>query len=274
MKFYNSKRNIIVLILIFLLIVGGGITLEAGKYIRTKKLCEDIKNGIEINTNIGNSSTAPLFFDKIATILQIDGPKIPLIEACYYRNVQAVHVLLENGANPNVFIEGRWSPLEAAIMNGSIDEKSLEIVQLLIEFGADVDAHASDTSVTEIIAQRMVFGNTSPQQEQILKILVNNGASIACDSGATILQPLVRGGNLNLAEWLLEQREIDINEKGYAGGTALMRVAALSPDETRKTSVVWLLDHGADIHLKDDYGKSAYDYAVENGHTDILELLK
>jgi len=40
------------------------------------------------------------------------------------------------------------------------------------------------------------------------------------------------------------------------------------------TAVKWLIDKGADKSIKDAAGKTAYDYAIENGFTDLAELLK
>jgi len=36
----------------------------------------------------------------------------------------------------------------------------------------------------------------------------------------------------------------------------------------------FLLENGADKSIKDNDGKTAYDYAVENGNTELAELLK
>lgn len=275
MKLTNfSKRVLVIFLLCGVLIMCGIVVMQVNKYAQAKQLCEDIKNGKEIDTKIGNATTAPLFIDEIAAIFQVEGVKIPLVEACYYRHSQAVQVLLENGADPNFFIEGRWSPLEAAIIHGSVDEKSVEIIELLIEHGVDVDAHASDTPVIEIITDRMARGNTSDQMEQVVKMLVSADASIEVRLGGTIFRYLISGGHIELTEWLMEERNIDVNERGYEGMTPLMLVARISPDESVQTSVEWLLDHGADISIKDDNGKTAYDYAMEKGRTEIAELLK
>ena len=44
-------------------------------------------------------------------------------------------------------------------------------------------------------------------------------------------------------------------------------------NENKKT-VLLLLSNGAASELADAFGKTAYDYAIESGKTDIAELLK
>ena len=56
--------------------------------------------------------------------------------------------------------------------------------------------------------------------------------------------------------------------------TPLMLVVSLASDEVLQATVDWLLDHGADISAKDDFGKTAYDYAMEQGRVEIAELLR
>ena len=126
----KNKKIFLCIIIIFVLFSMTASTIQ---YTQVKKLCQEIQDGKEIRTDIGNATTAPLFFDNFAVIMQIKGVKIPLVEACYYRNVQAVEILLKNGADPNFYIEGRWSPMEAALICGPVDEKSVEIVKLLVE---------------------------------------------------------------------------------------------------------------------------------------------
>ena len=59
----------------------------------------------------------------------------------------------------------------------------------------------------------------------------------------------------------------------------LIRVAcAAERDEEEKRekmmSIELLLKYGADKSYKDQNGKTAYDYALERGHTEAAELLK
>ena len=41
-----------------------------------------------------------------------------------------------------------------------------------------------------------------------------------------------------------------------------------------KEIVRLLIDYNANINIKDTYGKLPIDYALQNGHNDVVELLK
>ena len=134
-------------------------------------LCSKISQGCDIYTVFGNLTTAPVWCDQWFAIMQVDGVKIPLVEACYYRNIQAVSVLLNNGADPNFFLNGRMSPIEAALWNGPagpIDEKSLVILKMLIDAGADVNLHASDKPIIDQLSANMLPDNEARESAFLL----------------------------------------------------------------------------------------------------------
>ena len=62
------------------------------------------------------------------------------------------------------------------------------------------------------------------------------------------------------------------------GETALIMAAKhkyYNGETPEKTEIVkLLLENGADVNIKDDVGKTALDYAKQNGFRDVYELLK
>lgn len=59
--------------------------------------------------------------------------------------------------------------------------------------------------------------------------------------------------------------------------TPLIRFASVDPEKYNKIYkelIVLLVEHGADKHAKDKYGKTAYDYAVYYGREELYDLLK
>jgi len=62
----------------------------------------------------------------------------------------------------------------------------------------------------------------------------------------------------------------DVNRQSIAGRTLPMNAASVGNMEL----VQYLLSEQADPLLQDTTGKTAYDYAVERGYTDVAELLK
>lgn len=83
------------------------------------------------------------------------------------------------------------------------------------------------------------------------------------------------GGEVATLERLIASGQ-DINQRTKhswgqtrEGTTPLMFAA-----EAGQAAVVkWLLEHGADISLQDQYGKTAHDYAASAGMSDIIWIL-
>lgn len=197
------KKYIKLIILVILFIFVFSCIIKILEYKEAKSLCEDIKNGNDIKTDFSNGSTAPLFLDNIAKIMQIDGPKIPLIEACYYRNVQAVKVLLENGADPNIFLEGDWSSLEAAFVYGPADERTFEIISLLMEHGADIDKqHGSYKSILHYLSRIICAGNDQPIIHKSFIYLLD---FVNPEDYKDIYRSICKSGNNSLIELMKEK---------------------------------------------------------------------
>lgn len=248
-------------------------------YLRASWLCGEIRKGNEINTSFSNGLTAPRFLDEVASIMQCDGPKIPLVEACYYRNIQAVEVLLENGADPNFFLEGRLSPLEAAVWYGPVDETSYKIVKLLVSAGADVDLHASRESVVYQVASKISISSDSYWLEQVLFCLLDQGADRSQrEPFDEVFHCVVCSTKVELARSLIDKYGCDPTAPGYMGRNALSTLLAYARESSRHEvptveMVQMLLDYGVDPYQKDDNGKTAVDYAIELNNAEILSLL-
>ncbi len=260
----------IVILLIIVIIIGGSLMY---KYHSCKVLCNDIKAGSNIDTNISNGITAPLWTDKIATILQIEGPKIPLVEACYYRNVQAVEVLLSNGADPNKFISGRFSPLEAAIVYGPIDDRSFAIIKLLLEHGADADKFGSESPLIIKLTTYLAAGNNNPIVEEIIMLLLEHNADCYWDGYNRVAFDIVKSGNISLAAAFFDLNSSYINETNTTGQNLLM-IAIVNNEKIEAAEMVnVLIRYGIDVNATDANGLTAYDYAIQYELYDIAEIL-
>lgn len=197
------KKYIKIIILVLLFVFVLFCIFKIVEYKEAKSLCEEIKNGNDITTDFSNGSTAPLFLDNIAKIMQVDGPKIPLIEACYYRNVQSVKVLLENGADPNFYIDGRWSSLEAAFVYGPADERTYEIVQLLMEYGADIDKqHGSYESILHYLSEIIYSGNECAAVHDSFLYLID---FVEPQKYGDVYRMIYKSGNTELIEIMKEK---------------------------------------------------------------------
>ena len=268
----SSKKMVFIIITVVLFLVAATIA----RYIMATQLCDDIRAGKPIETTLSDCTTLPRWLSIIAPFLEWQGPRIPLVEACYYRNVQAVEVLLDNGADPNFFMN--WlSPLEAAYWNGpsgQTDEQSLMIIQLLVEAGADVNAHAGEEPAIAQLSSWIAAGNNNPYVEELVLYLLDNGASDRDEWGGTVLHDAVRGGNAELVRRLLEKYDYDVNDTGFQGKTPLILAVSYLDRSATVEMIETLIEFGADMSMTDDFGKTALDYTVENGYAELIDLLK
>ena len=232
-----------------------------------------IKAGHDIDTKISNGNTAPLWTEKIAVIMQIEGPRIPLVEACYYRNVQAVEVLLSNGADPNRFISGGFSPLEAAIVYGHVDESSLAIVRLLLEHGADPNKFGSESPLLFKLSTFLAAGNHDSAVTDMILLLLEYGADNYWNGYNKVAFDIVKSCDVPLASAYFEANRNAVNETNPSGQSLLM-AALISNENSDYTDIVnLLLQHGIDRHITDNDGRTAYDYAIQYKLYDIAENL-
>lgn len=273
----KQTRTVWVRIVVALLVLV--LFVYAACYLYAQSLCRRISRGEEIHTVVGNLTTAPMWTDDILTILQCDGVKIPLVEACYYRNIQAVSELLENGADPNFYIDGRWTPIEAALVNGPagpIDENSLRILEMLIDAGADVNLHASATPAIDQMASLMQ--PDSDIRASIFLLLLNHGAVGNASESEHLLHDVIRSGNVELTQTMISDYGFNVNSVGYQGQTPLILAVYYGQyndgESATEDMITMLLACGADKDTVDDFGKSAFDYATAYGYDDIADYLK
>jgi hypothetical protein len=282
----KGKRilTIVITIVAFILILAVSLTAFAAvkihSYMEVTALCGQIQAGKDIDTDIADAITAPLFIRPLLNLIEAD-IDIPLVEACYYNNLQAVEVLLENGADPNFYLDGGWSPMEAAAVGCSRNpEESLTIMKLLYEHGADIDGFGSygSTALYHVCIGLIGERKNEEQELEILFWLLDNGADpIVAASNTTVLHFAVRSANPELIPVLIEQYGLDVNARGYKQKTPLISAVCYEVDsqdeQITKAIVTELLAHGADASAVDEDGKTAYDYAMEKGYDEVAALL-
>lgn len=257
-----------------------------GNQIKIMKLL--IKNGADVNH-----------------ISSFDTPI--LINAIMYGMVEAAELLIKSGANihvegynrieKNLNISWNWTPLMCAARKGSFD-----LVKLLLKKGADPNKKGWSVSPWELETSADIAAYSG--HLDILKYLRKKGSEV----NSHTLYKAVRGGHLDVAEYLfsketqkdslgpldktllmeacwwghvhivqfLLEKGVAVNQKGQKDYTALFETITSDNNSLpKKHEIVKLLvENGADVDLRDVYGKKLMKYAEDLGDEKILKLLK
>jgi ankyrin repeat protein len=200
---------------------------------------------------------------------QTEGGWTALLAAVQNRNYRLAQFLLENGADPKIQNDGGWSPLYIATDNRNIeggdyptpkpDMDHLAIIELLIEFGADVNARmASSTETRTIFTHQWLY-----------------------EEGATPFLRAAQSSDLELMELLLEHGadpELATND----GTTPLMVASGIGwvegvtyewSRDANAQAVKRLLDLGLDVNAQNSEGRTALMGAAHKGRNEIVQLL-
>ena len=123
------------------------------------------------------------------------------IRACKY---DAVSLLLENGADPNMMMSDGWTLLGRAVMNNEY-----YIANKLIEFGAHADHHMPYQGMTPM-------GIAAYNRNiELCTLLLHNGANINTEDTyhrTPLYNYLLTGGNSHGVNWFIEHKvDVDID---------------------------------------------------------------
>ena len=200
----------------------------------------------------------------------------PLQEACLSNDIEAVTILLENGADPNkipIFQSPWYAPIQIAASNGNVD-----MMAVLIEHGADVEAFGHNTLVVLTKKARWYMTDHAISLEVYkagYELLEKHGmdASHSSFEESPLLCEAALLSDIEVTNYLVSEKGLSATVCDPDGRT-LLHLACLSGfTDPTAAYIQLLLDYGIDPTAKDSYGKTAYDYAVEQGRTEILDLL-
>jgi hypothetical protein len=178
-----------------------------------------------------------------------------LVTATEHSAAVVVQSLIEQGEDVNLTLQR--TPLHVAA-----DQGDLEIVDLLLAGGSDVNARDHGGRVPIFFAIRR-------DHSEVVWRLAEAGADpTACTgSGSTLLMVAARTEDLELVRWLIDNGA-PVNAVRPEGErvTALMWAA-----DGGNEAMVWLLlEHGADPSITNEEGDTALDMADSDAIADIL----
>jgi ankyrin repeat protein len=194
--------------------------------------------------------------------------------ACGNNDIEAVAILLKNGADPNKTppFQLSWhAPIQIAASNGNVD-----MMAMLIENGADVELHGRGALIKLTKDARRHINERIPLESYKAgySLLEQHGMSASHPSfDRPLLCESALLSDIEVTKFLIEEKEIPANICDSDGRTALHFACLSGYADPTKEYIQYLIDHGVDPARKDSFGKTAYDYAVEDGHTEIADLL-
>lgn len=158
----------------------------------------------------------------------------PQLTDTRWKNMEAAQLksLLQNN-EINARTSGGWHPGATALIHAVRGGASIEILEILIESGADLEA-ATEQGYTPLL-----FALWGTSDIQPAKFLIENGA--------------------------------DINARNMNEATALM--IALWEKRKLPPTVPMLLEQGIDIHAENEFGSTALMEAAEHGSADSIKYL-
>lgn len=212
-------------------------------------------------------------------------------QAAISNNIAAIKLLIDFGANIDIYDKNGFSPLKYACYYDNYESAELlmkykltligyepmmlaasmnccNTLRCLIELGGDVNGYVSDKEGYSLIHWAAQEGHVD-----VIKLLVERGANpdLLDDSGHTPLYKAASEGHADIVEYLLTCK-VDIEgrlEEEFNHTTPLMIACVCN----KIYIVEILIKNGANIEAKDRDGRTPLFYAALRQHREIFDLL-
>lgn len=193
---------------------------------------------------------------------KVKNGQFPLWQAVWKNDTAMVSLLLKYGADANQKFKKKEGDL--TLLGVAAQEGSLEVAQLLVNGGADVNEKSFVGHAPIRIAARN-------GKIDLIKYFLSKGAEVDTegDDRATPLEHAASKGHLEIVQLLFE-KGADINHQDKDGDFPLGEAAKSGFIDVVK----YLLSKGADTTLKNKEGYTAQDMARFAGQGKIELLLK
>lgn len=175
---------------------------------------------------------------------------------------------LQASLNKGVNIDATNRQGRTAIVIASLN-KHYECVSFLISAGADINKQ-DETCFNPFLLSCLNNDLT------LLRIMIpaKPDLTLLTRFGGVGITPASEKGHVEIVRELLEKTEMNVNHTNFVGWTPLLEAIVLNDGGDKQQQIVkLLLDHGANPHMTDKYGKKPLELAREKGYQEIVELL-
>lgn len=276
------KRKIFIIIIVVLILAEGTLMMFLNSnYYYSKKLISAIseENIIAVQQIIEEKPTCINTYPSITSKGWHSAMNwrvcYPLNEACGTGNIELIELLIENGADVNC--NDGLTPLSITY-NSKVDNW-YEISQLLLQNGASLDYTTEYSGGKSSVLQDIVqvrSGAALPGYKPESKEEVIKAFNYALEN--------VNHNNVNWMRVLqhsvsndrIEIVKLLLEQEHCTVNDTSVGITALmfAARDSTPEMVKLLLDYGADKSIKSTDGKTAYDYAVQFNNKDIIALLE
>lgn len=163
------------------------------------------------------------------------------------------------------FLKLRGYEFTEAGFFAAVAERDLAAVNAFLSGGFDANVRNESDGRTALISA------AARGQLEIVNTLVRGGAdvNIKDNAGYSAFFHAIEARYDDVADFLLSQKQLDLNAQGKNGVTALMSYVW----RDRKDAVETLLERGADVNLADNDGDTALHGAAKLGNLEITRML-
>jgi len=179
-------------------------------------------------------------------------------------NANALQACLDKGVDINATNRQKRTAVIIASLH-----KHYSCVELLISAGADIDKQDQTcfnpfliSCLTNDVTLLRIVLPANPDLDRLTRF------------GGVGITPASEKGHVDIVRELLTHTDINVNHTNFVGWTPLLEAIVLNDGGAKQQEIVkLLLDHGANPHMTDKYGKSPLELAREKGYHAIAELL-
>ena len=239
-----------------------------------EQVIEYVKNGEDVDA-LGEYNFTPLLYAILSKRIEVAMELVrqqanvnlemdngtPLHGAAEIGSIELIELLLDQGAK----VDAKNKLLGATPLYFACQFGNLEAVKILIEEGAEIDAKTSSGGTPLMIATQMNRMNT-------VEYLLEKNADINLQEKPTGVHPIhiaVGTGDIELVKKLLEYKpELEVREK-VAGVTPLYLACQSGYTEIADL----LLKSNSMIESRGTDGAGPISIATQNGHSEVVELL-
>ncbi|KAJ3397482.1 hypothetical protein HDV05_002925, partial [Chytridiales sp. JEL 0842] len=204
--------------------------------------------------------------------------RTPLMIACQKGGALMVNLLLSHSADPHATTPSHKTPLHIAVSAGN-----LQAIQTLLNSDPSI-INIPDHGGSTPLIWACENANANKYGYEVVQELIERGANIKWEdaNGLTCLERLcMTSGNAKVARLLLENgsRLVDRIDKNHShsngkvgGGLTTLMLAALNG---KKDLVIELVEGWkADVYAKTEHGQTAFSMAEGAGHGFVAEYLQ